>query len=305
MLNEFLQNLVLPLKSHPGPLFFFDGTFGGGGHSFSLLEHLPQAYLVAFDQDPDVAVHARTLIKEKGLDERVLFFPKNYSQFLSEWELIRNRFPQFSGFDGALLDLGISSHQLNVSERGLSFRQRAPLDMRMNYQSCELATANEVLHEKTEQELADIFYKYGEEKFSRKIAKKIVEMRDQVDVFHTDDLENIIFHAYPPQMRHGRTHPATRCFQALRIYVNGELDVLEQSLIPLAESLNSKGRLMVISFHSLEDRIVKHQFKSLIGAGTQKYQLITKKPLLPSAEEMTQNNRSRSAKTRIIEKSQL
>ena len=173
--------------------------------------------------------------------------------------------------------------------------------MRMDKGNFGTQTAAELLNSLDEEEIADIFWTYGEERFSRKIAANIVEKRKEKPIVTTKDLEDIIFHTYPKKMRFGKTHPATRCFQALRIVVNRELEVLE-NIIPNAVSLlKSGGRLVIISFHSLEDRIVKHRFKFL--AKEEKIvKILTKKPITPGEEELGENNRSRSAKLRVVEK---
>jgi 16S rRNA (cytosine1402-N4)-methyltransferase len=192
-------------------------------------------------------------------------------------------------FDGILADLGVSSAQLDWGDRGFSFRQAAPLDMRMNQQ--QSLTAAELINTWEETKLANLIYTYGEERLSRRIARRIVEGRP----FHTTtELAEAIFHAVPRSYRYGRIHPATRTFQALRIAVNQELAVLETFLQKAPLWLNPQGRLVLISFHSLEDRIVKHALKE-----SELLQVITKKPIVADETEIAQNSRARSAKLRV------
>jgi 16S rRNA (cytosine1402-N4)-methyltransferase len=204
-------------------------------------------------------------------------------------------------FAGILMDLGVSSHQFDKMERGFSFRADAPLDMRMNYGDSSIPTAADLLNSLSEKEIADILFNYGEERLSRKIASRIVELRQKKKIETTGELEDICFHAYPPKDRHGKIHPATRSFQALRIAVNEELTVLENTLPKLLPYLAHGGTLAVISFHSLEDRIVKHTFKE-ISESDQAVTILTKKPLTASESELTENSRSRSAKLRVLQK---
>jgi len=200
--------------------------------------------------------------------------------------------------DGILLDLGVSSYQLDNSERGFSFQNNAPLDMRMNQENEK--TAGDIINFYDEKKLAEIFYKFGEERYSRQIARKIAEKRP---VKSTSELVEIIKSATPPKYRFGsRIHFSTRVFQALRIETNDELKVLEEFIPAAAELLNSGGRLMIISFHSLEDRIVKHTFRNLENNFTEKFKVLTKKPIIASEDEIRENPRSRSAKMRVLEK---
>ena len=205
-------------------------------------------------------------------------------------------------FDGILMDLGVSSHHFDKFDRGFSFREDAYLDMRMDFSRDETPTAADVLNTLGEQEIADIIFKYGEERYSRRIAKAIIEFRNNEMLERTKQLEEIVFHCYPKKLRHTKIHPATKTFQALRIFVNRELEVLENTLQKLFELLTDGGVLAVISFHSLEDRIVKHKFKEIFQTHINTAKILTKKPLYPSDEEVAENSRSRSAKLRLLQK---
>ncbi len=205
-------------------------------------------------------------------------------------------------FAGILMDLGVSSHQFDKMERGFSFRADAPLDMRMNYMDPATPTAADLLNTLREDEIADIIFKYGEERLSRRIASKIVELRQKEKIATTGQIEDICFHAYPVKDRHRGIHPATRTFQALRIAVNSELTVLENTLPNLLPYLAEGGVLAVISFHSLEDRIVKHTFKEIVEKNIFPATILTKKPLTATDEELSQNSRSRSAKLRLLQR---
>ncbi|MEM7793582.1 MAG: 16S rRNA (cytosine(1402)-N(4))-methyltransferase RsmH [Cyanobacteria bacterium P01_C01_bin.118] len=259
---------------------YLDATVGGGGHSRLILAADPTIRLVALDQDPNALDAARQNLEE--FSDRVTFCHGNFSEFA----------PGEQRFDGVLADLGVSSPQLDRPERGFSFRHAGELDMRMNPE--QALTAAELVNHGSERELADIFYHYGEERLSRRIARRIVERRP----FQTTTaLADAISASVPGKYRHGRIHPATRVFQALRIAVNRELDVLEQ-LIEIAPGwLTQTGKLVIISFHSLEDRRVKHGMRN-----HEQLKVLTKKPITATDEEVRQNPRSRSAKLRIAER---
>lgn len=274
--------------------YFADLTFGGGGHSFALLDLVKTYKLISVDQDPDALKNGAKLIEEKNLQKRIELISSNFSKFPS---LMSEKYPEVR-FQGILMDLGVSSHQFDIPERGFSFKYDAPLDMRMNYEDDTLETAADICNTKTVEELEEIFKTYGEERYSKRIAEKIVEERP---IKTTKDLENIIFHCYPKKMRFGKIHPATRCFQALRIAVNEELGVLSEVLPQLTELLKTGGRLCVISFHSLEDRIVKRAFKEL-AKENESLKIVTKRPITPGENEIAANSRSRSAKLRVIER---
>ena len=216
--------------------------------------------MIGFDQDQDALNEAKKLFEREGVSDRVKLCFSNFSEISSVIESSKD-FIEGGKLNGVMADIGVSSHQFDKDTRGFSFRFDGPLDMRMN-QASDL-NAELVINEYSKDELVDIFFKYGEEKLSKIIAENIICERKKERIQTTKQLENIIFHSYPKKWRYGRTHPATKVFQALRIYVNKELEVLE-SVIPSAfDLLLDTGRLAIITFHSLEDRIVKHSFRDL------------------------------------------
>ncbi len=293
-LPETLDFLTQAFPSS-GDLAFLDMTFGGGGHSFALLEAFPQSRVWAIDQDLEALENGRSLSQGNQLEERITFFHGNFLTGCQEF------LEQGLSFSGIIGDLGLSSHQLDSAERGFSFQREGPLDMRMNPQQQELSAAD-ILNTFSEEDLLMILQDYGEEKFSSRIIKKILETRSQQLFSTTKELENLVFHAYPKNLRYKKTHPATQTFQALRIAVNQELDVLEQVIPDLFSLLKPHGLLQLISFHSLEDRIVKTSFKKLKKKYGDEVKIRTKKPLTPSTAELQENNRSRSAKLRVLER---
>ncbi len=273
------EAVVAGLQIQPQGLYL-DATVGGGGHSRLILESDATVRLVAVDQDPMALASAQDTLSDFG--ERVTFWQGNFSQFE----------PGSKRFHGILADLGVSSAQLDIPERGFSFRHQAPLDMRMNPH--QPLTAAEVVNTWEETDLANLIYTYGEERLSRRIARTIVEQRP----FQTTTaLAEAISGSVPKAYRHGRIHPATRTFQALRIAVNQELAVLETLLTQAPQWLVPGGRLVIISFHSLEDRMVKHRLKD-----NPDLQVITKKPIIATDDEIHANPRSRSAKLRVAER---
>ncbi|MCB9060460.1 MAG: 16S rRNA (cytosine(1402)-N(4))-methyltransferase RsmH [Halobacteriovoraceae bacterium] len=294
--NEILDYFDENAKANDKVLFA-DLTFGAGGHSFAILEKFTNAKVIATDQDPDALENGRKNIQQKKYESRIHLLDTNFVHFpelVGEDELFRENY----GLDGILLDLGVSSHHFDKDSRGFSFRNDAELDMRMNNRSVsDQVSAKEIINTYEEGELADLIFHYGEERYSRRIAKTIVETRIKSPINTTKELENICFHAYPKKNRFGRISPATRTFQALRIAVNRELEVLKNVLPGLVPLLKKNGKIFVISFHSLEDRIVKHSFKEL-----EDLNILTKRPILPSEEEVKENSRSRSAKLRIAVK---
>ena len=273
------QEVITGLNIQPGGNYL-DLTVGGGGHSRLILETAEDVKLTCVDQDEDALKAAKENLSE--FRDRVKFIHSNFANF---------QFPENS-YDGILADLGVSSYHLDNPVRGFSFRNSANLDMRMNQQ--QSLTAGDIINEWEEKELADIFFKYGEERLSRKIARRIVEKRP----FNTTtELAEAIAYSVPPKYRHGRIHPATRVFQALRIAVNDELKVLETLIEKAPNALIPGGRIAIISFHSLEDRPVKHGLRN-----SDSLRVLTKKPIIATEEEIKQNPRSRSAKLRIAEK---
>ncbi len=281
---------------------YVDGTAGGGGHSFAIASRLQSGRLIALDQDPDAIAQASRRLQ--GLPAVVVHRNFRYMRDVLNEQCIDR-------VDGVLMDIGVSSHQLDEGERGFSFHVDAPLDMRM---SQEGVSAADLVAELSEQELADIFFRFGEEKFSRPIARAIVTARQAAPILTTLELAEIIKNAVPAKVRR-EGHPARKVFQALRIAVNAELDCLSEALDAAFDSLKVGGRLAVITFHSLEDRMVKQRFAAFckgcecppefpvcVCGRTPAGQLITKKPVEASAEELAENPRSRSAKLRCIEK---
>jgi len=273
------QAVIEGLRVQPGG-HYLDATVGGGGHSRLILEAAADVQITALDQDLMAIAAAQNTLAEYG--DRVHFHHTNFAEFE----------PGSARFDGILADLGVSSAQFDRGDRGFSFRHEAPLDMRMNQQQ-DLSAA-EIVNEWDEVRLANLIYTYGEERLSRQIARRIVEHRP---LQTTTELAETIFYAVPKSYRYGRIHPATRTFQALRIAVNRELDVLETFLKQAPLWLNPGGRLVLISFHSLEDRIVKHRLKE-----SELLKVITKKPIEATEEEVKENVRARSAKLRVAER---
>jgi 16S rRNA (cytosine1402-N4)-methyltransferase len=274
---------------------YVDGTLGGGGHAAALLEaSAPDGRLLGIDADPAALAAAQVRLAPFG--ERAALAHGNFRDLAS---LVGTA--GFAPIDGLLLDLGVSSHQLDTPERGFSFQVDAPLDMRLD--PTEGTTAAELINELPEGELADLIYRYGEERGSRRIARLIGETRRKRSIATTGELAAIVARALGG--RHGKIHPATRTFQALRIAVNGELDSLETVLPQAVELLAPGGRVAVIAFHSLEDRIVKQFFRAESGYGGQgpaRLRILTKKPIEAGVEEARTNPRSRSAKLRIAER---
>ncbi|MDD0854667.1 16S rRNA (cytosine(1402)-N(4))-methyltransferase RsmH [Halobacteriovorax sp. GB3] len=299
--KECIDFLTENQTSEQSEFFYADLTFGGGGHTFALFEQNEKNKLVCFDQDPDALSNGRERIKNSNAEDRIELVDSNFRHFPTYIRENRQDILDKGGLDGVLMDLGVSSHHFDKGERGFSFREDAPLDMRMDVDNDDIKTAADIVNQYSLTDLVRIFRDYGEEKFSQRIAEKIVETRLQSPIRTTKELENLIFHCYPKKMRHGRINPATKCFQALRIEVNAELDVLTELLDQVLPLLKVGGRVAVISFHSLEDRIAKVKFKAM-AKGETPCEIITKKPVLPSDQEILENSRSRSAKLRVLER---
>jgi 16S rRNA (cytosine1402-N4)-methyltransferase len=273
---------------------FVDGTVGYGGHSERLLERAgSDAVLVGIDRDEEALSYSRARLARFG--HRAILLK---GDFVDVKRLLRG--VDISSVDGALFDLGVSSPQLDDANRGFSFQEDGPLDMRMD-QSTGM-TAGELVNTLSESDLADRIFQYGEERFSRRIARAIVRARERQALASTQELTAVIKDAVPAAYRHGRIHCATRTFQALRIAVNRELDVLEPALRDVVDMLRPGGRLAVISFHSLEDRIVKHTFRALAERPYPQVAVLTRKPQVPSDAECQANPRARSAKLRVVER---
>jgi 16S rRNA (cytosine1402-N4)-methyltransferase len=296
---------LLTENAVPGEMAYFaDLTFGGGGHSFEFLYRDQHFQVRSTDQDPDALKNGELRISEEKMNERIKLFNTNFVRFP---DLAIKECPEVfkaGGFQGILLDLGVSSHHFDEAGRGFSFRFEGPLDMRMNHYSEDFLTAEEIVNTYPEAKLMKIFSEYGEEKFSKKIAVKICEERKIKPIATTKELENIIFHCYPKEQRYGKTNPSTRVFQALRLEVNRELEVLSETITHLIPLLKMGGRLAIISFHSLEDRIVKNLFKEASESTELPINILTKKPIVPSEEEILTNSRSRSAKLRVLERTE-
>jgi 16S rRNA (cytosine1402-N4)-methyltransferase len=272
---------------------YVDGTLGSGGHAAYLASRAPGSTIIGFDADPDAI--ARATARLAGCGARLITH-NGYNDSLTA-VLASHR---IEAVDGVLLDLGMSSDQLETSHRGFSFMGDEPLLMTMHAGNEEGLTAQQIVNTFTEEQLATVIYGYGEEQFSRRIAHAIVAARAAGPITQTAQLRDIIVSAVPAWYRRRKTHPATKTFQALRIAVNDEIERLEHTLAQAFQALKPGGRLSVISFHSLEDRIVKHFMKGKAAAGSGL--LITKKPLVPTAAEVKDNPRARSAKLRIIQK---
>lgn len=298
LLNECIQSLAI----NPAGIYV-DGTAGGAGHSVEIAKKLTGGMLVAIDKDPQ-AIKAATKRLE-GLPAKVVQGDFKDIAFLLEQMGI-------GVVDGILLDLGVSSHQLDTSSRGFSYHNDAPLDMRM---SSSGRSAFELVNEESEQALTRIFKIYGEEKFSARIARNIVSARNTAPVKTTGQLVEIIKASIPAAARREGGHPAKRVFQAIRIAVNGELESLEDCLNTAFEKLKMGGRFCIITFHSLEDRMVKHAFAGYAKGCTcppdfpictcgkkPRAKLITRKPIEASPAELEVNHRSRSAKLRVLER---
>lgn len=288
LLNETIEGLNLQNNSSVKSLAL-DCTFGGGGHSLEILSRYPNINVIAIDQDNTAWKVAKG--KFKGIEDRIIFINGNFKDCIDK----------IKDIDGIIFDLGLSSDQLENSGRGFSFIKDELLLMTMKEKPDEEdVTARDIVNTWEGKNLADIIYGYGEERYSRRIAKGIVEARKNGEIKTTFDLVKIINEAVPVAYRKGRIHPATRTFQALRIAVNDELGALKDGLEKGFNKLKVGGRMSVISFHSLEDRIVKRFYKMLQKEG--KTKLVNKKPIKASAEELKNNFRSRSAKLRILEK---
>lgn len=298
--SVLFQEAIASLNIRPDGVYV-DGTAGGGGHSEAILTRLTQGTLISIDQDPD-AIAAIT--KRFGQNPHSVIVQGNFAQIKEILDRLAVK-----EIDGLLLDIGVSSHQLDTPERGFSYHHDALLDMRMSQSG---ATAADLVNRMSWQELAEIFSRYGEEKFAKPIAKAIVREREKAPISTTLGLADIIREAVPARARRDG-HPARKCFQALRIAVNGELSSLETCLKDAFERLKPEGRISVITFHSLEDRLVKRQFQEwcqgctcpkdfpvCVCGNKPKARLLARKAVEPTQRELTDNNRSRSAKLRTI-----
>jgi len=289
LLNETVKALDIKPKHK-----YIDATLGGGGHSVEIVKK--GGILLGIDQDPEAVSYASERLKNAQACPDLLP-PKLVQSNFAEIDKVAKEFG-FEKVAGILFDLGVSSHQLETSNRGFSFNQEGPLDMRMNPNLS--VTAKDLVNGLNEGELAELFWKLGEEKFSRRFAKAICQARLNRPIETCNDLSQIILQEVSPRGRFARIHPATRVFQALRIAVNDELNSLKIALPKAVELLESQGRIVVLSFHSLEDSIVKRFFIDQMGKGILK--IISKSPITPTKEEIRLNPRARSAKLRAAEK---
>jgi len=295
LLNETVDSLDIKPDG-----IYIDGTAGGAGHSAEIAKKIKSGMLYALDRDPDAVKIATERLS--GLPAKVI--KSNFSEMA---EVMKNE--GICGVDGILLDLGVSSYQLDTAERGFSYHKEAPLDMRM---SKDGISAYDIVNNFTVRELSDIFFRFGEEKFAMRIAGGIEKAREIKKIETTTELAEIIANSVPAAARRDG-HPARKCFQAIRIAVNGELDALKTALDSAFDLLNKDGVLAIITFHSLEDRMVKQKFKEYttgctcppdfpicVCGKTPRGRLKTRKPIEPSEDELNINPRSRSAKLRVI-----
>lgn len=304
--SVLLQETIENLKIRPNGIYV-DGTLGGGGHSFQILKQLgDDGRLIGIDQDEDALKAAGMRLSIFG--EKVTMVRSNYchmKQVLQEMGITK--------VSGIVLDLGVSSYQLDEPERGFTYREDVPLDMRMDRRQPK--TARDIVNEYSEMDLYRIIRDYGEDKFAKNIAKHIVAARAQKPIETTGELIEIIKAAIPAKIRMNGGHPAKKTFQAIRIELNAELDVLKNSLDEMIDLLEDGGRICIITFHSLEDRIVKQIFKRnedpctcpshfpVCVCGKQsKGKVITRKPIVPSEEELEENSRAKSSKLRVFER---
>jgi len=302
LLEESIQGLNIKPEG-----IYLDGTLGGAGHSERICKQLgDQGLLIGVDQDSDAIEAAKKRLKI--YQDQVIFYQSNFTnikEILQIFDIFR--------LNGILLDLGVSSYQLDEADRGFSYMQDGPLDMRMNVN--EARSAAQIVNEYSEKKLMHIIKEYGEERWAKRIAQFIVAERKKKPLTRTMELVEVIKKAIPKGARRNGPHPAKRTFQAIRIEVNQELAILEQSIRDMVDVLDTGGRLCIITFHSLEDRIVKQTFRSLENpctcppnfpiciCGKQPLvKVITRKPIVPTDQEIQNNPRARSAKLRILEK---
>ncbi len=302
LLNETIEGLNIKPDG-----IYVDGTLGGGGHAYEVLKRLsPKGRLIGIDQDGEALRAADQRLKEFG--EQVTLARDNYCEIDRVLESLG-----IEKVDGILLDIGVSSYQLDNLERGFSYKSDAPLDMRMDTR--QSLTAADVVNSYSENELFTIIKDYGEERFARNIAKKIVQSREDKPLETTQELSEIIQSAIPMKAKAKGGHPAKKTFQAIRIEVNRELAVLKESIDKMIERLNPGGRICIITFHSLEDRIVKTKFREnenpctcppdfpvCVCGKKSKGRVITRKPIVPSEDEIAVNKRAKSSKLRIFER---
>ncbi|MCI7595808.1 MAG: 16S rRNA (cytosine(1402)-N(4))-methyltransferase RsmH [Lachnospiraceae bacterium] len=303
--SVLLEETIEGLNIRPDGIYI-DGTLGGGGHTFEICKRLTSGRVVGIDQD-EAAIQAAGE-RLKAFEDKVTIVRSNYSDLKSILEQ-----QHIQKADGIILDLGVSSYQLDNAERGFSYQSDSLLDMRMDRR--QTLTAREIVNGYSEMELYRIIRDYGEDQFAKNIAKHIVQARKEKPIETTEQLNEVIKAAIPAKIRAVGGHPSKRTFQAIRIECNRELEVLKDSLEDMIELLSPQGRLCIITFHSLEDRIVKTMFRrnenpcicpphfpACVCGLQARGRVITRKPILPSEEEMQENSRSKSAKLRIFER---
>ncbi len=304
--SVLLHETIDELNIKPDGIYV-DGTTGGGGHSYEIASKLKDGRLICFDQDKDALAAASVRLEVFG--DKITYVHSNYESMVSELKKLG-----ISSVDGIVLDLGVSSFQLDTPERGFSYMvEDAPLDMRMNQESHR--TAADIVNGYSEAELFRIIKEYGEDRFAKNIAKNICKAREEAPLETAGQLNRVIEASIPKRLQVTGGHPAKRTYQAIRIELNRELEVLEENLNDFISLLNDRGRICIITFHSLEDRIVKNNFKRnqepctcpkdfpvCVCGQVSKGKVITRKPILPSDEELEENSRSRSAKLRVFER---
>ncbi len=302
LLHETVDNLNIKPDG-----IYVDGTLGGGGHSFEIASHLTTGHLYGFDQDTDAL---------QAAGERLACYGDTVTRIHSNYEFMKERLAELgvNKVDGIMLDLGVSSFQLDEADRGFTYRvEDAPLDMRMDKDNP--MTAADIVNTYSAEDLTRVLFTYGEEKFSKQIVKNIIKEREKAPILTAGQLNKIIAESIPKKAQVGQGHPSKRTYQALRIELNRELTVLEDHIDDMIDLLNPGGRLCIITFHSLEDRITKVAFKRnedpctcpknfpvCVCGKKSKGKVITRKPILPSEEELENNSRSKSAKLRVFER---
>ena len=303
--SVLLEESIAALNIKPNGIYV-DCTTGGGGHSYEIAKRLDGGRLICIDRDSDAIAAAKERLAP--FSDKITFVKNNFSNIdtiLDELGIDKA--------DGALADLGVSSYQFDTAERGFSYKLDAPLDMRMDVSSP--LSAYDVVNTYTEEDLRRLIYEYGEDNFAPAIAKAIIKAREASPISTTAELSEIIKGAYPPKFREVGHHPAKKTFQAIRIEVNGEIEIIEPTVKKIVSRLSKCGRIAVITFHSLEDRAVKNAFADLsrgctcppsfpvcVCGNKPKIKIITKKPILPTESEIDSNRRSHSAKLRVAEK---
>ena len=301
LLEESLEGLNIQSDG-----IYVDGTLGGGGHSLAIVQRLTTGHLIGIDQDAEALAAAAKRLA--GFEDKITLVKNNFVNIRA----ILNEL-NIESVDGILLDIGVSSYQIDNPERGFSYMEDAPLDMRMDRDKA--VTAKDIVNTYSKEDLARILREYGEEKYANNIAKHIVTEREQNEITTTKQLSAIVEGAIPASVRKGKKGFAKKTFQALRIEVNAELDVLEDSIEEMIDLLNPGGRLAIITFHSLEDRIVKNAFRTaedpcicppdfpVCTCGRKsRGRVVTKRPVIPSQEECQKNKRASSAKLRVFER---